>query len=105
MNDKAKAKDPQSDASHDEAVRRSRLDSAFVGRLRECDIVIGYNIADDDTFVIKDGNGVTGRVSHEHALKRLALAKLRSEVEYEMSQEEGLDELDEDAPSRGRPCE
>ncbi len=74
------------------AERRACARRLTEDRLTECDIVIGYDVTNHDAFVIKDVDGTTGRVSYAHALKRLALAKLRGEVMDEEMYEEGLDE-------------
>jgi hypothetical protein len=63
-----------------------------IGRIAQCALVIGYDIDQADTYVIKDRNGPTGRVSYAHAMKKLALAKLSAEVKAEAQEQEGLDE-------------
>ena len=82
------------DKKRDDKRLKTQLD-----RITECDLVIGYDIENADAFVIKDTEGATGRVSYAHALKRLALAKLRSEVLHEQQDQEGLDEEEEEESS------
>lgn len=69
--------------------QNDKTDNRTTERIAQCDLVIGYDITNGDVFVIKDKSGGTmGLVQYEHALKRLALAHLRAEVEYEMNGEE-----------------
>ena len=69
-------------------------------RLKECDLIIGYDVKNGDTYILKDVAATTGVVSYDHALKRLALAKLRSEIRDEERYEEGLDEIPEGGSKR-----
>ena len=60
-------------------------------RLGRCNVVVGYDVESGDAFVLLDDTAPTGRVQFAHALKRMELAKLRSEVRYESGEEEGID--------------
>lgn len=73
-------------------------------RVAQCDIVIGYDVENEDVYVIKDTvtspRTRTGRVGLEHAIKRLRLAALKAALEWECRadnsiESEGMDDDDE----------